>query len=224
MVNQSLLIMSISMLSCVKQPLSNPEKKIVMLGDSQVNLIDGSFSGGDFSSTWNELLGSNNTVKLGFNGYTAQDIATFGSPTPLEQTVSESPDIVYLMIGDNDALTGVSLATTMNYIDVICTELSSQGIPFVVMSLFPLTYALQQTINGGSGLINPRMYDITDSTIAYCDQQGYEFLDLRTSLCYISEMDGLLYLKDEYSQDGLHLNWSGYNKLAVPLSFNINTH
>jgi lysophospholipase L1-like esterase len=223
--SKALLVMSLAMTSCQQQYIESPNKKIVMLGDSGIKQIDGQLSGVNQSS-WNALMGHNNMINLGFNGYATANIISYGNPAPLALAIAEAPDLLYLSIGGNDGAagqgSGVSLATTMANLENICNQIKAANIPFVIVSVLPFTKIRNETAGGGVGIFNDNFQNMNDAIIQFCADNEYECMDIRPYVCY--RENGLWHLRDSLTFDGVHLTFEGYEQWAIPLSYSINQH
>jgi len=188
-----------------------------MLGDSMVKTIDGQLSGEP--STWAAELGMNNVVNQGYNGLTTTQAATLG---PLTWTINENPDLVYVVLGTNDAISGTSLAVTMANFTTICSQLKANNIPFVLTLPPPISQDF--TWNGAQNSTIQSNYDALNAEIIqFCIDNGYRYMDLKHWIGY-QHSSGNINLKDEYSVDGVHLNNAGYKRWCVYLSYDINQH
>lgn len=223
--SRALLAMSMMMTSCKQEVVIQPNKKIVMLGDSGIKQIDGEISGVNQSS-WNALMGHDNMINLGFNGYGTDDIINYGNPSPLELAIAAAPELLYLSIGGNDgaagAGSGIPLSTTMANLAIICNEIKAASIPFVIVLVLPFTKDRNETAGGGVGIFNDNFQNMDNSIIEFCSANQYECMDTRPFVGY--RENGLWYLRDSLTFDGVHLTFEGYQQWAIPLSMSINNH
>jgi len=190
--------------SCVKQEIEQPDKKIIMLGDSLIA----------YNSDWGVDLGMTNVTTSGYVGYTVGNILS----TPLTNTINASPDLVYIMLGANDCLNGVNISTTMTNFTSLCNQLKAANIPFIITLPPRLSYAL-----GSIHVYQDRVESLISELISFCVTNGYRYMDLKPWICY-KHADGEFYRKDEYTTDGLHFSSTGYEQWVTYLSYDINQH
>ena len=223
--SKALLAMSLAMTSCQQQDINLPDKKIVMLGDSGIKQIDGQISGVNQSS-WNALMGHNNMINLGFNGYATANILSYGNPAPLALAIAQAPDLLYLSIGGNDGAagqgSGVPLSTTMANLANICNQLVAADITFVIVLVLPFNKYVNENNGGGVGIFNDNFQNMDNAIIQFCADNQYECMDTRPYVCY--RENGLWHLRDSLTFDGVHLTFEGYQQWAIPLSYSINQY
>jgi len=203
--------------SCVKQEIVEPNKKIVIMGDSMVKTIDGQLSGEP--STWEAELGMSDVDNQGYNGIVIQQVSQNG---PLTWTIAANPELVYIAAGINDAIQGVSVATSIAPMTTICNQLTSNGIPFVITLPVPVVHDYTYNNVPAPGIRDNREA-LNAALVNLCVSHGYRYMDLEPWLGE-RHADGHVYLKDEYTVDGVHLNNAGYKCWAMYMSYDINQH
>lgn len=178
------------LISCKKDKIEIKEYSLVMMGDSRTYRTD-----------WNETFGiENEIINVGFDSKKTGDVLCCQLPTALENPNS----IVVLMVGFNDCDNEpYNLNTSLNNIKVICENLRDNNIEFIIQTNFSCTINYNQTI--GNNLTADRVEELNDSIFELCIQNNYNLLDNRNSIM----VDGI-YLKDEYTTDGIHFNKQGY--------------
>ncbi len=175
---------SVSQASLKKQdalPESEQEINVVMLGNSITNHGD-----------WMQLLNRNDVFNGGMPGWTSQQLSWV-----IEDFIGKKdPEICFFMAGINDFTLGIS---TDRIVQNICVNLDSiQG--FGTSPVFTTT--LYQR---GNERVNREIDKLNAWVIEYCNQKGYDILDLRPLLC--GENDIL----DQYVlPDNTHLEKEAY--------------
>lgn len=185
-------------------PLNNPNASIAMFGDSMFKYTDVGLPASELES-WDSLLGANNITNLGLTGARIRDMYDFGNPTFLDQLVTLNPEFAFVSIGLNNRSDSDS-AIRNEYI-TLGQQLEASGIPFAFNVIFSCTYGYTVQYNNG---VNTRVPEIIEILIDVCEEYGWEYVDMRKQLVYTRPQDGLLYLRDDYSIDGVHLNNAGY--------------
>lgn len=212
-----LLVMSLALTSCTKQVITDPDQKIVMLGDSQTGKMN-------LYSSWNTELGTTNTVNLGFNGFFTTHLVNGAIGfTPLADAVAENASLVYITAGVNDMLNFSPEATAVANIKTMCIDLTASGATVVVSAIPPLTAARNLTWGAGAATYNQRIQDLNDALVVMCAEEGYEFMDPRVYTCERNDA-GVWEMAEEFTDDGLHYNLAGYKQWCIPITYNINQH
>lgn len=157
-------------------------KRIVFLGDSITAGCE-----------WAELFPGIDIANRGIHVDT-----TSGALHRLKQIIDLKPEKVFIMLGINEILNGVSLETTGSNYKRIIEELKANGIKVFVQSTLFLGKSLSQK-NSLVGELNKVLKE-------FCNQSMVVFIDLNEVLA----KDG--FLRDEFTNEGLHLMGSGYLK------------
>lgn len=199
-----------------KSTLKSPNANIVLLGDSMFKYTDVGNPPSD-QETWNSLLGGANITNLGLTGARIRNLWDFGSPSYLQQAIDLNPDIIYVSVGANNRPDADSVIRS-EYI-TLGQSLEASGIPFVFSVIYPCTYAYTTQYNNG---FNTRSFDIAQILIDVCKDYNWAYIDMRKQLVYTRSQDGLLYMREDYSIDGLHLNNKGYREWSKVFTADIN--
>ena len=199
-----------------KVPLNSPNASICLLGDSMFKYTDVGNPPSDLES-WNSLLGGTNVTNLGLTGARIRNLWDFGSPTYLQQALDLNPDIIYVSIGANNRPDADSVIRD-EYI-TLGQSLEASGIPFVFSVIYPCTYGYTETFNNG---FNTRSNTIAEILIEVCEEYGWDYVDMRKQLIYKRPQDGLWYIREDYSIDGIHLNNKGYTEWCKAFTRDIN--
>lgn len=199
-----------------KAPLNNPNANIALLGDSMFKYTDAGNPPSDLES-WNSLLGAANVTNLGLTGARIRNMWDYGSPTYLQQALDLNPDFIYVSIGTNNFPDADSVIRD-EYI-TLGQSLEASGIPFVFSVIYPCAYSYTEQYNNG---FNTRAPEVIDILIDVCNDYGWEYIDMRKQLVYTRPQDGLLYLREDYSIDGAHLNNKGYTEWCKAFTRDIN--
>ena len=197
-------------------PLNSPNANICLLGDSMFKYTDVGNPPSDLES-WNSLLGGTNVTNLGLTGARIRNLWDYGSPTYLQQALDLNPDIIYVSIGANNRPDADSVIRK-EYI-TLGQNLESSGIPFVFSVIYPCTYGYTQQYNNG---FNTRSNTIAEILVDVCEEYNWDYVDMRKQLIYKRQQDGLWYLREDYSIDGLHLNNKGYTEWCKAFTRDIN--
>lgn len=189
-----ILLIGLTTIACCKQDIKKQEVRIVMLGDSMTNRMHN-------YSTWKEEM-DKEVFSVGYDGFKSANILNgYLNIDPLQEVSDLRPNLVFLMIGVNDIHNNQPLQETLSNIQTICDTLRKEEVQVVVQSVLPPT--LEYDTQYG-GFIASKVEVLNDSLQVFCQQNNYEFIDLRSQLA-----DGT-YLIEEYTTDGLHLNYKGY--------------
>lgn len=197
-------------------PLKDTNASIGLLGDSMFKYTDQGNPPSDLES-WNSLLGSTNTTNLGLTGARIRNMYDFGNPTQLQQALTLNPELLYVSVGSNNRPDADSVIRN-EYI-TLGQSLEASGIPFVFNIIFPCTYGYTVQYNNG---FNTRIPEIIDILIDVCQDYNWEYVDMRKQLIYKRPQDGIWYLREDYSIDGIHLNNKGYREWSKLIRRDIN--
>jgi len=195
-------------------PLNVPNANIAVFGDSMFKYYTTVI---DQTSSWNSLLGGTNITDLSLTGGRIRNMYDYGNPTLLEQLITLNPDFCYVSIGTNNRLDS-DLVVRNEYI-TLGQAIEAAGIPFVFSIIFPCTYGYTVQYNNG---FNTRVPEIIDILIEVCEEYNWEYIDMRKQLIYKRAEDGLIYVRDDYSIDGIHLNDKGYREWSKFITRDIN--
>lgn len=200
-----------------KVPVVNQTSDIVLLGDSMFKYTEVGNYPVDLES-WTSLLGVTNITNLGLTGARIRNMWDYGSPTYLQQALNLDPNFVLLSIGSNNRPDSDAVIED-EYI-YLGQTLEAAGIPFVFSVVFPCTEGYRDQYNNG---FNTRIPEIITILKSVCDEYGWEYVDMRKQLIYINLSDGLEYLREDYSSDGIHLNNKGYKEWSKAITRYLNT-
>lgn len=161
------------------------------------------------NSSWNELLETSNVDQLGFPGATTQWLHLHA----MDSLIGVNPDLVYIIMGANDAWKGVPLEITVKHYDQICKGFNSHGIEPVLIKIPPIDSGF---VNGASNTIPViNQYERINNFIdAYSDSTGIEVVDINSS---VLDTQRLPFVRTEFMYDGLHFNLKGYQRWKLPL-------
>lgn len=161
----------------------NRQADIVMFGDSMIEYAE-----------WCELLDRDDIVNRGISG----DI-TEGMLKRLENIVKLKPKICLFMGGINDIMKKVPYGVTLENVNLIVEELKKHEIKVVIQSVLYTGGSLDdhESLNMSVDRLNNDLRNLAERSSCL-------FLDINEKL---SEAGCL---KDEYTYDGIHLNFHGY--------------
>jgi len=159
---------------------------IVMLGDSHFSEIQ-----------WSRLLPVKNIHNQGIAG----DITT-GMLARLHQVQDKQPDIVVLLAGINDILTGRQDSVIINTSKII-RKLNTSNIQVILISILPVSrgFPHANTVNQYVESINHHISNI-------CQQTLCTYIDAAKALAPQG------HLPDSLTYDGVHLNSTGIHNLT----------
>lgn len=156
--------------------------EIVFLGNSISSGVD-----------WNELLGLNiSNQGVGLN-------TTLQMYNRLENVLNEKPKHVFIMGGINDLYKNIEVDDIVKNLVNIITALKDNGIEPVIQSTLFVnsTEKNHEETNKSVMILNAHL-------MTYCLENAVTYIDINSLLIDDKE------LKDEYSQDGVHLTPKGY--------------
>jgi len=164
---------------------------IVFLGDSLTDFCE-----------WSELLGVP-VINRGISGDTTADVLS-----RLDTVLTVHPSSVFLMVGINDAVKGVSVeSAAQNYRQIIQhIRASSPNTIIYAESVLPV-YSPMANLRVGRGRgpgINEWVRAMNQQISSLAENKSVFFVDLRDDLAQGEE------LNPRYSADGVHLNGAGY--------------
>lgn len=167
--------------------------KILMLGDSITN-----------AGNWDTLAGSGNVDNYGMSGWTTSQLAQLVRDIVPRNEYS----VCFYMAGINDFSWGRSAESILaNNKDILNYLHSHDVIPVYQTLLYMLG---NKEINSEIDWVNQKMQD-------FCLERNFKFLDLRPLLCRNGD------LRDEYTDDGVHLTENAYIPWARVVQSLLNT-
>lgn len=171
------------------EQLPNAEDEIILLGDS---ITDG--------NEWSELFGNNRLKNRGISG----DV-TEGVLYRLDEVTESDPAKVFIMIGVNDLARDRSSEQVLaNYEKIV--ERIQQDSPeteIYIQSILPVNDSYSQFTSHYDK--TPEIREVNEGLKSMADDKGARYINLFDDM---SNGEGKL--NPEYTEDGLHLNGSGY--------------
>ncbi len=166
--------------------LPNTEGEIIFLGDSITDRCE-----------WNEMFTSTKVKNRGLSGD-----ETFGVLNRLDEVLESNPSQIFLMIGVNDLRHEVPFETVVkNYKEIVENiRTKSSSTEIIIQSLLPVNNNIKdaKTENGLIKKLNEEIKQISG-------KNDIIFVDLFSLM-----IDDKGNLKEEYSNDGLHINGAAY--------------
>ena len=178
--------------------LISDKETILFVGDS---ITDG-YELNKYYNYDNQLL-----INSGIGGYkTTNIIKRFRNL--VEQYNSNK---LFLMIGTNDIGSGVSKEEIVNNIKKIISMIKEKkpNTKIYLETIYPVNNNKRKQDNMRNNKI---ISDINNELKEYCENSDIYFIDVYSHLVDESNM-----LKDEYTEDGLHLNNLGYEEVTKVL-------
>ena len=173
--------------------LASKKKCIVFLGDS---LSDG--------AEWSELLSRQDILNRGISGDTSTGVLD-----RLDEVVRHQPKKIFLLIGINDIARDISPEQICHNIFSILKRIKkdSPATQVYVQSLLPVN----DRYNKFSSIIkNASLIPLVNKELeANAQQYHYTYIDLNTRM-----VNSFGKLKDEFTNDGVHLLQGGYKHWA----------
>jgi lysophospholipase L1-like esterase len=157
--------------------------EIIMLGDS---ITEG--------GNWEQLLNGSDVANYGIGGDT-----TTGLLYRLSDVYMAKPQKVFLMIGINDLLSGISVDKIVENIEEIITSLREHGIDVILQSTLYVARNNWEEINNNVTILNGKLLELSNQYKLY-------YLDLNKVLSKDKA------LERKYTKDGLHLLNNGYKE------------
>ena len=140
---------------------------------------------------WRELLKNKQEImNRGIDGDTTE-----GMYNRLDDVISMKPKKVYIMAGINDIGIGYSVGKIFDNYKEIISKLRKADIQVIV----------QSTLYTSNSRANAKVTMLDKLLEKYCIDNEIKYIDLNKDLAP-NEI-----LKSEYTYDGLHLNYKGYN-------------
>ena len=160
---------------------------IVFLGDSQTALCE-----------WRELFGD--TLPILNRGIVADHV--YGIRNRLEEILQNQPTKIFLLVGINDLLFGKSIAEVeAGYLEILKgIKEKSPATQIVVQSVLPVNTTMKNM-----GIENAQIQAFNTRLIQIAEENNLTFVDIYNHLT-----DASGNLDRRFSEDGLHLNGTGY--------------
>lgn len=187
------------------EPESEPEidnSVYLFLGDSITNQYD-------VDKYYPEL----NVVNSGINGHTTDDILG-----DLKNRVFQhNPTDVILLIGINQVHSDEVEHIVDDTIDII-TKIKEhdENIEIYVESIYPVNTVMEGSLAKGKD--NNKVKIINEKMKQYCEENNIAYIDVYNDL-----LDENGNLKEEYTEDGLHVNSEAYKIITSKIKEVINT-
>lgn len=154
------------------------------------------------SADWKTLLGIENVVNMGSPG-----ITTLDAVMNVEKLLPEKPAIAFIMLGVNDIKVNAPWEVAHeNFYNLIYTfKLLSPKTKIIILSVLPTN----STGFDKYQIDNSEIQKLNESLEKLCFKYHYGFIN-----CYNEFLNNNGDLHEKFTYDGLHLNHSGYIKLA----------
>lgn len=140
--------------------------------------------------TWSELINESFIVNRGINGDT-----TKGFLNRLDNIYKLKPKVVFIMGGINDLTFNIKNENIINNVKKIVSSLEYKNIDVV----------LQAVIYTNNMTLNKKVKKLNILLEKYSKENKLTYIDLN------DELSSKMYLKENFSSDGLHLNAKAYN-------------
>lgn len=176
-----LSVMGVSSQACAQLKPSSTQK-IVMLGDSITAW-----------GNWHLFFPPNRVINKGVAGYTTQNILS-----EINATIILRPNSIFLMIGINDLLRGVSVEQTFKQYTLIVDTLQKNKITVVMQATLECSRPQCGSTVDDVRALNQKLQ-------AFAVARNIQWLDLNPGLT--NDVQGLL---PKYTWDGLHLSKAAY--------------
>jgi lysophospholipase L1-like esterase len=185
--------------------LPQTERDIIFIGNS---ITDG--------GEWSELFNNLRIKNRGISG----DISA-GIIYRLDEVVKRKPVKVFLMIGVNDLARNISPDSVIKNILLIASYLKQESVStqLYVQSILPVNDAFGKF--GGHTNKGEQVKQVNEKLKQNSATYDYTYIDLYSSFC---DKNGKL--KNEFTNDGLHLTGTGYlfwKHLVYPYVFSLQT-
>lgn len=124
----------------------------------------------------------------------------------LEPIINLRPKKIVLNIGVNDLREDVPQDTIVDNFRRILMRIrnGSPKTDIIVNSVFPTS--------GDYFFVQPKILTLNESIKAYCQEQGFTFVDVYSDLVKNNQLDS------SFTYDGIHLNGKGYKVWAVKIA------
>ena len=165
-------------------------RPIVFLGDSRIEEVN-----------WSELLDRCDISNRGIGWDT-----TTGLLRRLTGVLPHNVDYCVIQIGINDILQGSDIASLIGRFSTILEHITART------HARPIVFSIIMA-GVGQDALNAKVRASNQQLAALCNASGIRFVDLNAVLC----PDG--FLAQEFTRDGIHLNWKGclqFRKILAP--------
>lgn len=181
-----------------KEKIVTKEKTIVVVDDNYLFLGDSLTEYYDLDKYYKDLP----VVNSGISGNITEDILN-----DIDHRVYQyNPSKVFLLIGTNDIQKGISSSEIVDHIKEILTDIHDNR-PYAELYLESL-YPVDEDKDASRDRTNEEIIEINKKLKKYCKDKDIVYIDLFQEL--VDEEDEDIRIKDEYSEDGLHLTDEGY--------------
>lgn len=181
-----------------KEKIVTKEKTIVVVDDNYLFLGDSLTEYYDLDKYYKDLP----VVNSGISGNITEDILN-----DMDHRVYQyNPSKVFLLIGTNDIQKGISSSEIVDHIKEIFTDIHDNR-PYAELYLESL-YPVDEDKDASRDRTNEEIIEINKKLKKYCKDKDIVYIDLFQEL--VDEEDEDIRIKDEYSEDGLHLTDEGY--------------
>ena len=181
-----------------KEKIVTKEKTIVVVDDNYLFLGDSLTEYYDLDKYYKDLP----VVNSGISGNITEDILN-----DMDHRVYQyNPSKVFLLIGTNDIQKGISSLEIVDHIKEILTDIHDNR-PYAELYLESL-YPVDEDKDASRDRTNEEIIEINKKLKKYCKDKDIVYIDLFQEL--VDEEDEDIRIKDEYSEDGLHLTDEGY--------------
>ena len=181
-----------------KEKIVTKEKTIVVVDDNYLFLGDSLTEYYDLDKYYKDLP----VVNSGISGNITEDILN-----DMDHRVYQyNPSKVFLLIGTNDIQKGISSSEIVDHIKEILTDIHDNR-PYAELYLESL-YPVDEDKDASRDRTNEEIIEINKKLKKYCKDKDIVYIDLFQEL--VDEEDENIRIKDEYSEDGLHLTDEGY--------------
>ncbi|MBF0515803.1 MAG: hypothetical protein HQK97_01625 [Nitrospirae bacterium] len=173
----------------IKISAGSSNEKIVFLGDSHMAYTD-----------WNSMFSHVNILNHGIGGNASQDIYN-----RLGLVIKDNPKKIFIMVGTNDIIRGVTpdnfILTYDKILHVLIKRLPHAEV--YVMTILPGYFENDTLFNSVVLMLNAKIKQAVEK---YKKHDNIKFLDIHESFM----LPGTLRLNPAYTFDGIHLTDQGY--------------
>lgn len=163
--------------------------KNVMIGDSITEYTE-----------WGELFPTSAVLNRGIGSDT-----TYGVLKRLDSIINTKADNAFIMLGINDIAKNRSVENICeDYIQII-TILEQNNVQPIIQSTLYVSTKYTPPLNKPIGEINSDVERLNTRLEQYCKRNNIVFINLN------DELSENMTLKEEFTNDGVHLNGDGYN-------------
>lgn len=165
--------------------------KIIFLGTSLVAETD-----------WNELLNRTDICNRGIGG----DI-TAGILRRIDSYIKQNPRAIFLEAGTNDFFWNLPMDSVKQHYTEIIQKIRSASVPLYIM----LTNFTSDKFSGDYNHINTQVAALNGFLTKYCLQNNISFINTNSGILKEEKLD------NAFTYDGIHLNGTGYIRVADAL-------